>query len=168
MRAFSALILPALLAASEPATVPSVDLGRYMGTWYEIARLANFGEKDAGCATDTYRRLPDGRIEITYRHRFLDGSRAEDIHLAKVLDASGAKWKVRFMWMFSASYWVLDVDKDYSKLLVGLPDRSCFWIFSRRPTLPEPEVQALLAKAESLGYDTSRLVRVQICADGQP
>ncbi len=148
--------------------MPAVDLPRYMGTWYEIARLPNLAEKDAGCATDTYRLLADGRVEITYRHRFLDGRSGSDIHTAKVMDASRAKWKVSFAWVFSAPYWILDLDPGYTRVLIGTPDRKYLWIESRTPQLPEAEVEALLAKARALGYDTTRLIRCQTCADGQP
>ncbi len=172
MRTLRALALTPLLAATLPAgdppAVPAVDLGRYMGTWYEIARLPNFAEKDEGCATDTYRRLADGRVEITYRHRFLDGTFGSNVHTAKVLDASGAKWKVSFAWIFSAPYWILDLDPGYTRVLIGTPDRKYLWIESRAPDLPEAEVQALLAKAKALGYDTSKLIRCRSCAAGQP
>ncbi|HEU4951828.1 MAG TPA: lipocalin family protein [Holophagaceae bacterium] len=176
MRTLRALALTPLLAASlaaplaagDPPTVPAVDLGRYMGTWYEIARLPNFAEKDDGCATDTYRRLEDGRVEITYRHRFLDGSEGSNVHTAKVLDASGARWKVSFAWIFSAPYWILDLDPGYTRVLIGTPDRKYLWIESRTPDLPEAEIQALLAKARALGYDTSKLIRCRVCPAGQP
>ena len=113
-----ALTLAALTARAAPAplpTVPSVDLARYAGAWYEIALLPNRFQKQ--CVADTQARyqLDGDRVAVLNRCRLADG-RVDDIKgRAKVVDGSGnAKLRVSFFWPFYGDYWVLALDADCS------------------------------------------------------
>lgn len=149
---------------SEPAkpmvTVSSVDLQRYLGSWYEIAMLPN--RFQAMCASDTqaqYRQDGD-RIQVRNRCRKADGSVEEAIGQAKVVEGSGnAKLRVSFFWPFYGNYWVLALDDNYQWVLVGEPGREYGWVLARSPGMDEPTLTRVLDKAASLGYNRSAFQR---------
>lgn len=150
------LNLPALQA------VPQVDLGRYVGTWYEIASFPQSFQ--AGCTgtTATYTLGEDGEIAVVNRCRkgSLDGEEDVAEGLARVVDTtSNAKLEVSFFRPFWGDYWIIDLAPDYSHAVVGHPGRDYLWILSRTPTLPETTYDGILARLQAHGYETSRLVR---------
>jgi apolipoprotein D and lipocalin family protein len=158
-----ALTLAALTARAAPAplpTVPSVDLARYAGAWYEIALLPNRFQKQ--CVADTQARyqLDGDRVAVLNRCRLADG-RVDDIKgRAKVVDGSGnAKLRVSFFWPFYGDYWVLALDADYRHVLVGAPSRQYAWVLSRTPQLDEATLQTLLDRAAELGFDKAAFQR---------
>jgi apolipoprotein D and lipocalin family protein len=141
-------------------TVEKVDLARYLGTWYEVARLPTRFEKDCVGVTATYSKRDDGGIDIVNRCRkkWVDGEIKDAKGKAKVVDANtNAKLKVTFFWPFYGDYWILELGKDYEYVLVGEPAREYLWILSRTATLPEATTQALLARAKELGYDLTNI-----------
>ncbi|MEM9234262.1 MAG: lipocalin family protein [Pseudomonadota bacterium] len=149
---------------ADPETVPSVDLERYAGLWYEIARYPNFFEDREGfvcfAPTAEYTLRGDGKVGVRNRCRknSLDGPVEEANGRAWVVDPSGAKLKVQFAprWIpfTSGDYWVLDLTEDYSAALVGDPTGKYLWILSRTPVLPEETKARILATAEAKGYQT--------------
>jgi len=146
-----------------PMTVaPSIDLLKYAGKWYEIARLPNRFEKEcAGDITAAYTLRPDGKIGVLNQCRLPDG-RVESIRgTARPADPAGpnTKLKVSFFWPFTGDYWVLDVDPDYRWALVGEPGRKYLWILSREPRLDHRVLDRLLDRAKQEGYHVGRLVR---------
>lgn len=155
--------------AQEPDVVPSVDLERYSGVWYEIARLPNrFQEKCAGDVTATYTLLDDGQIRVMNRCKKEDGSFAEANGRARLASEDGptSKLKVRFAPAFLSflpfvwgDYWILDLDPDYTRAVVGDPDRTYLWILSRSPEMEEKVVETILNRVRQLGYDVSGLIR---------
>jgi apolipoprotein D and lipocalin family protein len=166
---FLLLGFAAPLAAAPPATVASVDLARYVGTWYEVARLPNPFQKHCACTSATYALLPDGRVSVLNRCRTPEGRLKEARGKAWVVDRrTNARLKVRFFWPFSGDYWILALDPDYRHVLVGTPNRRYLWILSRTPGLPEATVQALLATARAQGFDTTKVLRTPACGEGQP
>jgi len=104
-------------------TVPNVDLTRYVGRWYEIARYPAWFEKD--CASDvtaTYTALSGGKIEVLNECRQADGQVKRSKGTARVVDKrTNAKLKVTFFWPFSGNYWIIDLAPDYSYAVVGEP-----------------------------------------------
>lgn len=145
-----------------PAVVPSVDLNRYAGKWYELARYPNRFEK--ACArnvTAQYALRPDGKISVVNTCTKANGDTKVARGTAKRASKDGpaSKLKVTFFWPFSGDYWVLALEPDYRWALVGSPDRDYLWILSRTPTLEASTFQEVVSKAESLGFDESRLVR---------
>jgi apolipoprotein D and lipocalin family protein len=158
--------------AQEPSmkpveVVPDVDLNRYMGTWYEIARLPNsFQEKCVSDVTATYRLLDDGDVEVVNRCRSGSGEFTEAKGRARKATADGpnSKLEVRFApaWLSFlpfvwGDYWIIVLAQDYSYVAIGGPDRKYLWILARTSSMDEATLQQVLAKVSEQGYDLSRL-----------
>ena len=158
----------AATAGQPPATVASVDLERYAGTWYEVARFPNrFQDQCVGDVTATYAQRADGRIDVTNRCRTREGKVDEAAGIARPAggDKTGAKLEVRFapailsflpfVW---GDYWVLGLGPEYDWAVVGDPGRDYLWILARAPEVSE----AVRAQAESIakanGFDVGRLI----------
>ena len=147
-------------AVPEPAK--PVDLQRYLGRWFELARYEQGFQKDCEGVTADYTLRPTGRIEVLNRCRKPDGKLSEARGRAKVVDAAtGAKLKVSFFGPFYGDYWVLDRSDDYRWAIVGDPSGRYLWLLHREATPGEDELQRLTARAGELGYDTSLLRRTQ-------
>lgn len=161
--------------SSAVRTVDRVDLDRYLGTWYEVARYPNrFQTKCAGDVTAEYARRDDGRLDVVNRCRQADGTLTTARGVARIVDPStNARLKVRFapaalsfLPMVWGDYWVLGLgrseapgaDGGYAWALVGTPDRNYLWLLSRTPTLPDSATTAAHDVARANGFDTSRLV----------
>ena len=148
--------LLAACASPPPAdlpTVPAVDLGRYVGAWYEIALLPN--RYQAQCVADTQAmyRQDDDLIRVRNRCRRADGGIEEANGIARVVEGSGnARLRVSFFRPFYGDYWVLALDPEYRWVLVGEPSRRYGWILARTPTLDDATVRQITARAEALGY----------------
>lgn len=147
--------------------VPSVDLQRYAGTWYEIARLPNSFQKDcAGEVTATY-TLDGDEIKVVNRCRKENGETLEATGRARLADKKGpnSKLEVRFAPAFLSwlpfvwgKYWIIDLSTDYSYAVIGEPDRKYLWILSRTKTLGESTLDGIFARIRQQGYDTDKLV----------
>lgn len=147
-------------AVPEPAK--SVDLQRYLGRWFELARYEQGFQKDCEGVSADYSLRPNGRITVVNRCRKPDSKPSEARGRAKVVDtATGAKLKVSFFGPFYGDYWVLDRGDDYRWSIVGEPSGRYLWLLHRDATPPEAEVQRLIARAGKLGYDTTMLRRTQ-------
>ncbi|MFN3545002.1 MAG: lipocalin family protein [Thiobacillus sp.] len=135
-------------------TVLAVDLDRYAGTWYEIARLPNpFQDQCVSDTRATYARDKD-RITVLNECRVASGRFDSAQGIARVVEGSGnAKLRVSFFRPFYGDYWVLALDPDYRWVLVGEPGRKYAWILARSPQLDAATRDALLARAGELGFD---------------
>lgn len=153
--------------AEEVTVVTGLDLNRYTGKWFEIARFPNKFQKM--CVSDvdaTYVKRTNGDIDVINRCKNASGSIEEAIGRARVPNPETmAKLQVRFapQWMtwlpmVWADYWVINLAPDYSVSVVGDPTRKYLWVLSRTPVMAEPVYDALLKKLVTQGYDTSRLV----------
>lgn len=160
---FLAMIFSTTYSQTKPSVVREVDLKRYAGTWYEIARLPNTFEKGLRCITATYELREDGRITVINRgHKISDPS--------KISTARGVAWlpdkkvtsklKVQFFWPFSGDYWIIDLDKDYRYVLVGDPSFRYLWILARDKKIDEAIIKKLLDKAVENGFDVKPVIRV--------
>lgn len=148
--------------------VPSVDLARYCGTWYEIARFPNRFQKE--CVSDvtaTYTLLDDGTVSVVNRCRKANGeiSEAEGKARRKSDAEPLSKLEVRFAPAFLSlfpfvwgNYWIIDLASDYSYAVIGEPSREYLWILSRTPALGSDVYSAILERIRSQGYDPSALV----------
>ena len=149
--------------------VPFVDLVRYAGTWYEIARLPNgFQSSCAGDVTATYTLLDDGEIKVVNRCRNGVGEydEAEGRARRKSDDEPNTKLQVRFAPAFLSflpfvwgNYWVIDLDSDYSYAVVGEPSRKYLWVLARSPVISEEIYAGIIARLTGQDYDASRLIR---------
>ncbi len=142
--------------------VESVDLNRFIGKWYEIAKYPNFFQQQChGGTTAEYASREDGSISVVNicREGSLDGPESRIEGYATVTDTnSNAKLSVVFFPPFGAPYWIIDLDPEYQWAVIGEPSRSTLWILSRTPTLSETTYGDILSRLPLKGYDPSRLV----------
>jgi apolipoprotein D and lipocalin family protein len=153
----------ARLGLPELKTVEHVDLGRYLGTWYDIASFPQRFQEGCTGTTATYSMREDGLIDVLNRCRkgSLDGPEDSARGRARVaVPATNARLKVSFFGPFWADYWVIDLGADYEYAVVGHPSRDYLWILSRAPTLPQDVYDGILARLQDQGYETGRLQRV--------
>lgn len=142
--------------------VPRVDLGRYVGVWYEIARFPHRFQQGCFASTATYTLRDDGRIDVLNACRTggPEGEIRSAKGIAKVVDpATNAKLKVSFFRPFWGDYWIIGLGSEYQFAVVGHPSRQYLWILSRTPRMDEATYREILARLEALGYDTARLLR---------
>lgn len=156
--------------AQQVQSVTNVDLNRYVGKWYEIARFPNrFQEDCAANVTAQYNKRADGEIDVVNRCKERDGKLAEKTGRARVADtATNAKLQVRFVpdWLgwipfLWADYWIIDLAGDYSIAVIGDPSRDYLWILARTPTISATDYEALVNRATVQGYDTAKLVKTR-------
>ena len=160
---------PAAAPAQTPPTVRAVrfvDLDRYAGDWFEIARFPNrFQRQCVGDVRATYSRRPDGRVDVVNRCRTAEGE-TEARGVARIVDdRTFAKLKVRFApawlsWlpMVWGDYWIIGLAPDYSWAVVGDPGRDYLWILARAPHLDDDSIAVARAAARDNGFDVDRLV----------
>jgi apolipoprotein D and lipocalin family protein len=148
----------------KPVVVSTVDLKRYAGTWFEIARLPNSFERKLKCVSATYTLRDDGKITVLNKgHRISDP--------AKINTATGVAWipdksfpaklKVQFFWPFSGNYWIIDLDKEYKYVLIGEPSFKYLWILCREKKMDDATYQMLLKIAVENGFDIKPLIKVE-------
>ena len=163
-----ALVCAASLAqAAEPlTTVTALDVPRYMGTWYEIAKFPNWFQKK--CAGDTraeYRAQADGTVQVINRCRLDSGEMTDAVGSARqVGGATSPKLQVRFAPAWLAfipavwgNYWVIDLDESYQLVAVSEPSREYLWVLSRTPKVDQKSYQALLGRLAQMGLEIARL-----------
>ncbi len=165
--ALAALAVIALSACAakgpEMKTVDYVDLDRFMGSWYVIANIPTFLEKEAYNAVETYSLNTDGTIATTFTFRKggFDGKEKQYNPKGFITDSTtNALWGMRFIWPIKADYRIVYLDESYQTTIVGRQDRDFVWLMSRSPSISEKEYERLVAFIKSIGYDTSKLKRV--------
>lgn len=146
------------------STVEGLDIERYLGTWYEIARFPHSFEKNLVGVTATYSLREDGMIRVVNRgyRRSLDGKPSKAVGKAKIPDKDHpARLKVSFFLFFYADYYVLELDGDYRWAMVGSSSPDYFWILCRTPQMDRETLGMLLENARRRGYDLDRLIMVE-------
>lgn len=168
----AALLVKAERRGKEPLrVVPSVDLPRYAGLWYEVARLPNrFEEKCAGDVTAEYTPKGKNRLRVVNRCRRRDGELTEAVGEARPAGKRGpnSKLEVRFAPGFLSflpfvwgDYQIIELADDYTHAVVGSPDRKYLWVLARSPRLEEATYQRLLEAARAQGFDVRRMIRTR-------
>lgn len=151
-------------------TIPSLDVARYMGTWYEIAKYPNsFQKKCIGGAKADYSLMSDGRVKVINRCRIEGGGLSEAVGVARQVGTSTSpKLEVRFApaWLSFlpfvwGDYWVIELDDDYRLAAVSEPKREYLWILSRTPKVDPVSYNALLTRLRQKGFDLHKLEVVQ-------
>ncbi len=175
VRVFCAVLLcglgvaPAVVGAEQGrlGTVAAVDLARYEGRWYEVAKYPNrFQKRCTRDVTANYARRADSHIDVVNRCVRADGSVEAVQGLAKISDpATGAKLSVSFLpaWLRWTGlgwghYWVIGLADDYRYAVVGEPSREYLWVLARKPKLDAADRALIDALVRSAGYDPARLV----------
>lgn len=160
------------IAANDQATpsalqpIASLDVARYMGTWFEIAKYPNRFQNQ--CARNTqanYQTKPDGTLQVLNRCVTADGQTTEALGAARqVGPADSPKLEVRFApaWLSFlpfvwGDYWVIDIDPQYQLVAVSEPKREYLWVLSRTPKVEAVAYQALLTRLGQRGFDLARL-----------
>jgi apolipoprotein D and lipocalin family protein len=150
--------------ATVPQPARSVDIDRYLGRWYELARYEAGFQRGCEAVTADYSRRPDGQIRVlnSCRQDSVTGRERQSEGRARIVDTTtGAKLQVSFFGPFWGDYWVLDRDEDYRWSIVGEPSGRYLWLLHREPHPPAVERAALEQRAAALGYDLALLRRTQ-------
>lgn len=144
-------------------TVKELDLNRYLGKWYEIARFPHSFEKNLVGVTATYSLRDDGKIQVLnqgYKNT-LNGELSVAVGKAKIPNkADPGKLKVSFFWIFYADYNVLELDENYQYVMIGSSSDKYFWILGRTPQMAPETYEMLLEKARKRGYNLDKLYKV--------
>lgn len=144
-------------------TVKELDINRYMGKWYEIARFPHSFEKSLVGVTATYSQRDDGKIRVINEgnKNTLGGKQSKAEGKAKIPNKKEpGKLKVAFFWNFYADYYVLELDANYQYAMIGSSSDKYFWILSRTPQMDSKTYDMLLEKARLRGYDLKKLIKV--------
>ena len=139
--------------------VPNFDLKKYLGLWYEIARMDFYWEKDKTNTTARYLMNEDGTVQVI--NRGYDENKKEwkkSKGIAKQTKVGFGKFKVSFFGPIYSAYNVIDIDEHYQHALVAGKNTDYLWILSRQKSLPDGIKDRFLKKAETLGYETEKLV----------
>ena len=140
-------------------TVPQVDIQKYKGTWYELARFEHFFEKGCKNVTATYELQNDGNIKVINRCTLIENEKKkESVGVAYAVDSTNSKLKVSFFRPFYGDYYILYLDDDYNYALVGSPSREFLWILSRTKTINDETKEKILAKLPILGFDQEKFI----------
>lgn len=148
------------------APIAALDLPRYLGTWYEVAKYPNSFQRDCvGGTRATYTAGPDGTVRVENTCRRADGELARAVGAARQIGpATSAQLKVRFApawlsWIPAVwgDYWVIDLDPAYTLAAVSEPSRRYLWVLSRTPTADPAAYRALLERLRAQGFDLARL-----------
>ena len=141
-------------------TVEHVDLSRYAGQWYEIARYPNSFQKRCHGSAALYSLRPDGEIEVLNSCSDAETGKTRQARgRAWVVDQTNAKLKVSFFWPFRGDYWIIELGKEYEYVVIGTPNRKYFWILARERTMDETLYNALLQRAALQGFDPSLVIK---------
>lgn len=154
------LLFAAAVQASAPQPTKPIDIDRFMGRWYEIARTPNPNQKDCWAATMEWARKNDRFSFVqTCRRGSPDGPAKVWQGAARIADPrTRAKLDLTFLGgVIRQEYWVLDRADDYSWAVVGTPGGNYVWLFSRKPAVSAAERERLLQRVRALGYDTGKL-----------
>lgn len=142
--------------------VPTVDLQRYMGTWFVVGAIGLALEDGAHNAVESYALNPDGTIATVFQFRqdSFDGEAETKVTTAWVESGTGnAEWRVRTLWPLKQQYLISYLEPDYSAAIVAREARDHVWILSRTPEIDEQRYQTYLARIEAMGYDMSEFSR---------
>ncbi len=147
--------------------VKNFEKGRYLGKWYEIARIDFKFEKDLNNTTAEYSQMANGKIKVVNAgFNYKKNKWQKAIGKAKFVGNSEiAMLKVSFFGPFYAGYNVIKLDKDYKYALVAGKNVNYLWILSRTPTIPENTRDEYVRFAQTVGFDTSRLTWVDHKSD---
>jgi len=149
-------------------TAKAVDLQRYAGRWYEVARLPNPFQRPEERAMADYSLLPDARVQVVNTAIAPDGrQRAARGQAEVVAGSNNARLRVKFEGLASlapvpaeGNYWIIELDRQrYRYVMVGTPSRKFLWILSRTPTLDGTTRKRLESRAQALGFPVSNLIQ---------
>lgn len=140
-------------------TVKYVDIQKYQGKWYEIARFEHFFEKGCKNVTATYEIREKNEIKVINKCTMIDTNKTKEAFgVAYATDNTNSKLKVSFFRPFYGDYWILDLADDYSYVAVGTPSREYLWILSRTKTIDNEVKNKLLTKLQQAHFKTQNFI----------
>jgi apolipoprotein D and lipocalin family protein len=168
----SSLAAGSLAQTPQPPVQPvaTVDLDRYVGRWYEIARFPNrFQKKCTGNVVVYYAKRDDGRIDVRNTCGTADGAieatgvarRADEDGPSSILEVRFAPAILSFIPAVWGDYWILGLAPDYSTAVVGSPDREYLWFLARTPEVDQATWARMIETARSQGFDVDRIERTK-------
>jgi apolipoprotein D and lipocalin family protein len=159
--AIAAFALGSLSCGAEPPldVAQQVDLSRFQGKWYEIAKLPRITQTDCYGTTAFYTQSSDGALQLVNQCNVggTFGPLKTVTMNATVPDTAAPAKLALQVGGSSGDYWILEVGADYDYAVVGHPSRLYLWILSRAPTLDPATVQGIVGRAQSNDFDTSQL-----------
>lgn len=148
----------------DKTVVQEVNINKYLGTWYEIARYNHSFERNLVGVTATYNLNTDGSIQVVNKgyKNSLTGKESTAIGKAKIPNPQiPAKLRVSFFWIFYGDYYILELDKDYQWAIIGSKSDNFLWILHRKPIIDIELYNYIVSLIEARGYNTSKLIQVQ-------
>lgn len=158
-----AILLSSCKTSKPLQTVAKLDVGKYSGLWYEIARLPNSFEKGLDCVTAEYTLSSDNKIIVVNKGRKFtkDKTFSEIKGRAWVPDRDfPGQLKVRFFWPFAGDYWVFFLSDDYQTAMVGTKSRKFFWLLSRNNAIDQKAYDSLITIAAENGFDVMKIEKI--------
>jgi apolipoprotein D and lipocalin family protein len=150
--------------ANPPAVAENVDLTRYAGKWYEIAKYPVIFQRGLVAVTADYTLRDDGKVTVFNRglKNSFDGKESTISGVAAPADiTSNAKLKLRFdpfpVSLFKADYWIIELGADYEYAVVSNPSKKYLWILSRTPHMDQPVYDGIVARLNAQGFETDKL-----------
>ena len=142
--------------------VQDFDLDRYLGTWYEIARLDHSFERGLNNITANYSLREDGGVHVLNRGFSVNKNEwSEAEGKAYFVDSTDQGFlKVSFFGPFYGSYIVFELESEYQYAFISGPNTSYLWLLSRTPTVDQAVIDKFVERASSLGFDTNELIYV--------
>ena len=148
----------------DKTVVKELDIEKYLGRWYEIARYDHRFERGLVGVTATYTLREDGKLKVVNSgfEETLNGLKSEATGKAKIPNPNiPSKLKVSFFWFFYGDYFVLELDKNYLWAVIGSNSDEYLWILSRTPQMDESLYSQILDKLTKRGYDIIKLIKVK-------
>lgn len=140
-------------------TVKKVDIKKYLGTWYEIARYEHSFEKDCKNVVAIYTLKDNNSIQVVNKCTDIKTNKIKEVKgSAYSIDKTNTKLKVTFFWPFYGDYWIIDLDNKYTYAVIGEPSRKYFWILSRSKQLKKEIKKEILKKLKKYGYSSEKIV----------
>lgn len=145
------------------ATVPNVDLAKFMGDWYVIAHIPTMIETQAFNAIESYKLLDDGTIDtvFTFNKGAFDGeAKRYNPHGFVIENTGNALWGMEFIWPIKAEYRIVYLNDDYSQTIIARNARDYVWIMARTPTISDSDYTKLSTMVKDMGYSLTALRKV--------
>ncbi len=165
MKKFIYLLIIPIIMSCNPSTkniasIKNFDSEKFLGKWYEIARLDHSFERGLNYVTATYTMRDDGKIKVTNAGVKQDGTTSEAYGKAyvKKTDDNAGELRVSFFWFFYAKYRIIYLDKDYQTAVVTSGTMNYLWILSRKPVPDKTELKNLVDFCKSKGFETEKLI----------
>ena len=151
----------------EPSVAPNLELERFQGRWYEVARIPRDYDQRCHDTTADYRLVAPGKLELHHqcRLRSFTGTLSQFVAPATADDPAVPAKLTLDLGLYHGAYWVLEVGKDYDYALIGHPSLTMLWVLSRAKTLPSDVLDELKQRASREGYDPSALVMTPMSSE---